>query len=338
MLHLNIFIDPSHESGYTRRMSSQPRLPKLCLTIDVVFRLLFDDKEGCRLLISLLNSVLRFQGDERIADLRLVPRQLSGPGAEDKEVILDIRASTAAGRQFNVEVQMRFHDSYPERILYYWSGMYHGQLAVGETYDQLQAAYSVQFLGFRYLPDQAPFTHYHHEYRVLCRETGHCLTPHLRIHMVELVKFHASLAELVDEEQKWVYFLKHGHEMDPHEVAQLGVPEIAEADRRLDMISQDQILRIQAEMRDKAQRDALSFGHDKWRYGERRFNEGIQEGRKDGFKEGRQEELRLSIATICELLDIPWLPEYDADLARLDVDALTSLRTQLTARRAWPEA
>ena len=112
------------------------------------------------------------------------------------------------------------------------------------------------------------------------------------------------------------------------------------------MISQDQILRIQAEMRDKAQRDALSFGHDKWRYGERRFNEGIQEGRKDGFKEGRkegrdegrQEELRLSIATICELLDIPWLPEYDADLARLDVDALTSLRTQLTARRAWPGA
>lgn len=100
------------------------------------------------------------------------------------------------------------------------------------------------------------------------------------------------------------------------------------------MLSQDKVLRIQAEMRDKAQRDAISFGHDKWRYGERRFDE----GRKDGLQQGLQQGLQLARQTIvdlCEAYGVEVSADQQAQLEAMDLDRLLAFRDRLKRTRTW---
>ena len=76
-------------------------LPKLPPGDDVVFRRLFDEENGCHLLVSLLNAILAYPAGRRIKTLSLLRSQVSGPLADDKEVILDIRAQAEDGSLFH---------------------------------------------------------------------------------------------------------------------------------------------------------------------------------------------------------------------------------------------
>ncbi len=92
------------------------------------------------------------------------------------------------------------------------------------------------------------------------------LSPHLELHTVEMTKF-PDLREGQPGE-KWLYWLKHGHEMTEQEVACLGVPEILEAERKLAMISQDRQVRVDYERRRMAHHDAASLRRDSWLEGQ----------------------------------------------------------------------
>src|SRR5204862_254702 len=71
------------------------------------------------------------------------------------------------------------------------------------------------------------------------------------------------------------------HEMTAQEAAQLGVPEIEEAERKLAMISQSRDLRVQYERRMKAERDAVALTRDAW-------VTGVDEGKRLGMDEGKR--------------------------------------------------
>src|SRR5438128_1675904 len=109
-------------------------LSKLSPLVDVVFRRLFEDPPR---LCKLLNALLHLPEGRQLVALTLLPGQLIGPLSDDKEVVLDLRARTEEGRQLHVEVQIRSFAAYAERMLYYWAGMYHGQLAAGQGYRRL---------------------------------------------------------------------------------------------------------------------------------------------------------------------------------------------------------
>src|SRR5882757_6497132 len=98
-------------------MPAPEQLPKLSPLVDVVFRRLFED---IQLLISLLNALLHLPPDRRLTSLTILSTKVAGPLADDKEVVLDLRAQTQDGRQFHIEVQIRAFVSYPERMLFYW--------------------------------------------------------------------------------------------------------------------------------------------------------------------------------------------------------------------------
>jgi hypothetical protein len=100
----------------------------------------------------------------------------------------------------------------------------------------------------------------------------------------------------------------------------LGIPEIAEAERKLTMISQDQILQMQHEQWEKALRDQVARELD-W----------IEHGRKKGIEEGLQQGIR----TLCEVLSIPLTPEREEALATLDAAGLQALLTELRQTRRW---
>src|SRR4051812_3856365 len=113
---------------------------------DIVFRRLFDEENGCRLLRCLLNAILKYPAGQRIAKLTLLRNHVAGTLSADKEVILDIRAEAEDERVFHIEVQVASHPCYSERILYYWAGIYAGQLASGQGYAKLRAVVSLHIL------------------------------------------------------------------------------------------------------------------------------------------------------------------------------------------------
>ncbi len=83
-------------------METAALLPKLPPRVDLVFRRLFDEQDHCRLLISLLNSILKLPTEDLITELTLLPTHVTGPQADDKEVVLDLRAQTLQRRQFQM--------------------------------------------------------------------------------------------------------------------------------------------------------------------------------------------------------------------------------------------
>src|ERR1700712_5356690 len=140
-------------------------LPKLPPGDDVVFRRLFDEENGCHLLICLLNAILAYPPGRRISQLTLLRNHVAGPLADDKEVVLDIRAEAEDGGRYHVELQVSSHPCYSERVLFYWAGMYAGQLEAGQGYGDLRPVVSVHILFFRLFKAKRHAT-YHHVFRV----------------------------------------------------------------------------------------------------------------------------------------------------------------------------
>jgi predicted transposase/invertase (TIGR01784 family) len=291
-------------------------LPKLPPGADVVFRRLFEDEA---LLISLLNAVLKLPEGKRIVSLTLLPTHVLGPLADDKEVILDVRAVAQDGTQFEVEVQVRAFDSYAERLLYYWAGLYHGQLIAGKSYRDLRPVIGVHFLFFNLLPAEDRFRHFHHVFDVRERSTSYRLTDQLELHTLEMLKFKKDLSGLADEEEKWLLFLKRGHQMTTDEIQGLGVPAIVEAEKKLNMISQDKILQMQYEQRRCAELDAFAYAEDKWKGG-------LIEGKREGKAEGTAK----AILSILQARGIP--------LSSVEQSAILACQDQATLDRWVPRA
>jgi predicted transposase/invertase (TIGR01784 family) len=280
-------------------------LPKLPPGDDVVFRRLFDEENDCRLLVCLLNAILAYPAGRRIKALSLLRSQVAGPLADDKEVILDIRAEAEDGGLFHVEVQVASHPCYGERILFYWAGMYAGQLEAGQGYGDLRAVVSVHILFFPLLKDPRHDA-YHHVFRARADQDGAVLSPQLELHTVEMTKF-PDLRE-GQEGEKWLYWLKHGHEMTEQEVARLGVPEILEAERKLAMISQDRQVRVDYERRRMAHHDAVSLRRDSWL-------EGHGEGLRQGLDQGQHRALVDALVAVLKAREFPVSDELRARLA-----------------------
>ena len=64
---------------------------------------------------------------------------------------------------------------------------------------------------------------------------------------------------------------------------------------------------------------------------------GREVGLREGEARGRESALRDAIADLCEAYGIELTSQRVADLAALDLTALTALRYRLKAKRAWPD-
>lgn len=316
---------------------------KLPPYFDPVFLLLFNEDNHCRLLISLLNSLLNLPRALRIVGLDIISPRIMGQTVAEKHVVLDIRAHDITSRRFNIEVQVASFSDYAQRILYYWAGMYHGQIQMGQGYGRLQPAYAIHITGFKLFP-QRPRYHFIFQPRDHL-EPEVVLSDHQQIHVFELPKFQLPLEQLRTPAEKWVYFIKCGHQMSPDEIAGLAMPELLEAEEKLTMISQEERLRIQHEQWEKALRDQASFEQDWIAFGQRKghelglkegVKEGIKKGIKRGIKKGRTEGLQTAVLDLCEVLGISLSAAQLQQIEGMDADALTALRAHLKRHRAWP--
>lgn len=101
-----------------------------------------------------------------------------------------------------------------------------------------------------------------------------------------------------------------------------------EAERKLEMISQNRELRVEYERRIMAHHDAMTMSH--WAQNSRK------EGRDEGLNEGLREGLRKAILDMCELLGLRITPEQRAELDSMELPELEDLRLHLKQSRSWP--
>ncbi len=248
--------------------------------VDYAFKRVFGHENNTDILCSLLNAVLNPPADQRLVSAQVLNPFLDQETDDDKLAILDIKARDQLGRLYNIEMQMRCLRFLRERILYYWAKLHGGQLPAGAEYEQLRPTISVLFLDQVLFP---PLNGAHHRFRLWDDERQIIFTDQLELHLIELPKFDLPLEELTTDLDRWLFFLRHGSELDLTTwPAQLAESTLQHAAQELHMLTQDDIQRERYESRMKGLMDYRSEMK-----AERR--EGRQEGRLEGHQEGRQE-------------------------------------------------
>lgn len=194
---------------------------------DFMFKRLFGSEANKDVLIEFLNMILE---DIDIKDVTFIPTEHHGLTEEDRKAVFDISCECKDGSIFIIEMQTGYQKHFRERALYYTSFPINeqGRLAREEF---IRDNPGQEMSGFKWNYNLKPvivvaiidflFPHakewpddrYHSSYRLKEDLTGEPMTDALRFVFLELGRFNKNIWELETFFDKWVYLMKHMHEM-----------------------------------------------------------------------------------------------------------------------------
>jgi predicted transposase/invertase (TIGR01784 family) len=179
---------------------------------DLIFKRIFGEhKHLCK---SLLNSMLPLEPSQQIVELEYQSPELTPeiPGLKDS--IVDVCCKDNRGRQFIVEMQMHWTDSFKSRVLFNASKAYVRQLEQQEAFKLLQPVYALSFVNEIF--DRDPSVYYH-DYKIVNIEHTEKRIEGLELVFIELPKFRPSNRAEKKLYDLWLTFLTQVHEQ-AHEI------------------------------------------------------------------------------------------------------------------------
>jgi len=157
---------------------------------DLTFKKIFGEHK--HLVISLINAMLPLEDDERVESIEYWPAEKIPDRTEaEKYSIVDVCCKDSKNREFIVEMQMSWTESFKRRVLLNASKAYVAQTAKGMSYASLQPVYALNFVNAKFLDGVEDYYHYYH--LVHDKYTGKVIDG-LHLIFVELPKFFASKA------------------------------------------------------------------------------------------------------------------------------------------------
>ena len=259
--------------------------------IDVVFKAIFGKASNVALLQSLIASVTGMP-KESLVEIELINPELTVDYYDSKASRLDLRVKLQDGTEVDVEIQLANMKSYTERILFYWSKMYCGDLDKGSTYEALNKCIVINFLDFELFQHEKMHAVFH----ISEDELGTRLTDHLELHFVELPKVKRYNKEKGTENELlivWTEFLSIRDESELIAMSSKELPEeVRKAFEELKELSKDPAMREIALSREIALRDHYQRLFEAEQRG---LEQGLEQGREQGREEGRQEGLEQGI-------------------------------------------
>ena len=199
------------------------------LLCDFMFKRLFGSEANKDVLIGFLNMLLE---DVEIVDVEFIPTEHLGLTEEDRKVIFDISCRCKDGRTFIIEMQKGYQKHFRKRAVYYTTypvneqGRMAHELFIKEKavndphakfvwdYD-LKPVTVVAILDFKFdHSDDWPADRFHSSYRLREDSNHETMTDVLRFVFLELGRFDKCIWELETIAEKWMYLLKHMHEME----------------------------------------------------------------------------------------------------------------------------
>lgn len=302
------------------------------LLCDFMFKRLFGSEANKDVLIAFLNMLLE---DSEIVDVDFIPTEHLGLTKEDRKAIFDISCKCKNESSFIIEMQKGYQKHFRERAIYYTTypineqGRNARDLFIKEhpeedsktefkwDYD-LKPVTVVAILNFKFGHDESwPKDRMHSSYRLREDTTGEIMTEVLRFVFLELGRFKKHIWELETVADKWMYLLKHMHEMDE-------IPEKFSDTlfRRLFILSEignftaEELEKYEASMRDMS--DYYNIIDTAAEEAEKR---GMAKGMEIGREEGR-EKMRIAAKRLKDSgVDLQTI----AQATGLDVDTIAKL-------------
>lgn len=196
---------------------------------DLVFKRVFG--EHANILTSFLNAVLPLDDDQLIEHIEYLPAELLPEISIAKNSIVDVRCKDSRGRQFIVEMQMLWTESFTSRVVFNTSKAYIKQLLTRNKYAVLNPVYSLSLVNERYEKEIKQF--YHH-YQLSHHEIPNKKIDDIHLVFIEIPKFEPNNYAEKKLMVLWLRFLSEiqkGNDMiDEDLIKELRtVPEIAQA-------------------------------------------------------------------------------------------------------------
>ena len=319
------------------------------LLCDFMFKRLFGSEANKDVLIGFLNTVLE---DVEIVEVDFIPTEHHGMTEEDRKVVFDIACKCKNGTSFIIEMQKGYQKYFKERALYYTTypinrqgrdahDMHIKRKAEGIEEGDFKWDYNlrlvtvVAILNFRFPHDDAwPKDEYRSSYRLYEDTYDEVMTDVLRFVFLELGRFNKCIWELESISEKWMYLLKHMHEMveipkefsDPLFTRLFLLAEIDNftAEEKEHYYKSLKNMGDYQNIINTAVEEATIRGLEEGRT--RGFAEGMEKGRAEGLAEGRAEgmekerlanatkmkELGVAIDVICQVTGLA-----EQDVAKL---------------------
>ena len=114
--------------------------------VDYAFKRVFAGSECQDILPNLLNAVLMRSGAERLTKIEVLNPFSQKETAQDKQIILDVKARDEKGHEFLIEMQMVAQPYFPERLLFYLAKGYSQQMVEGDQWDVLRPVIVICFI------------------------------------------------------------------------------------------------------------------------------------------------------------------------------------------------
>jgi predicted transposase/invertase (TIGR01784 family) len=259
---------------------------KISPRIDLAFKKIFGVEENKDLLISLLNSIV--SAEDQVVEVTLLNPYNAQNFKNDKLSILDIKAKSADGKQFNIEIQITDEADYDKRALYYWGKLYTEQLKTSDPYSLLAKTIGIHILNFTSI---SASDKYHHSFHLVDEATGLRYFKDIELHTIELNKFiqnsdddlNSLVAKVKSALDVWAAFLTRNDLLDPQNLPEtLDIPDLKKALNVLE------VMNLTPEEREvyenglrwfRTEASALAKMHDK----------GVAIGKAEGKVEGKVE-------------------------------------------------
>lgn len=192
---------------------------------DLTFKKVFGQHP--HLLRSFLNALLPLKNGQQIEQIEYIPAELVPQVPLLKNSIVDVRCTDKRGRQFIVEMQMLWTDSFKNRVLFNASKAYVKQLDRGHEYKGLKPVYALSLVNDNFEPDTLQ---YYHHYGIVHTQFPEKRIDGLQFVFVELPKFKAQNLTEKKLQVLWLRYLteiEDGTENLPADL--LEIPEVREA-------------------------------------------------------------------------------------------------------------
>jgi predicted transposase/invertase (TIGR01784 family) len=193
---------------------------------DLTFKKIFGEHPN--LVISLLNALLPLKDDERVVSIEYWPAEKIPRRTEaEKNSIVDVCCRDNKKREFIVEMQMTWTESFKKRVLLNASKAYVAQSESGQEYRLLQPVYALNFVN---APMNLGVDGYYHHYQLVHHEKSDEVIDGLQLVFIELPKFQPQTFSEKKMQVLWLRFLTEINEKTVEAPAELlENPEVSEA-------------------------------------------------------------------------------------------------------------
>ena len=256
---------------------------------DLTFKRIFGEHE--HLCKSLLNNMLPLEASQQIVTLKYQQPELTPEIPALKDSIVDVHCTDNTGRQFVVEMQMHWSESFKSRVLFNASKAYVRQLKRSEDYKLLQPVYALSFVNEIF--DNDPLVFYH-DYKIVNIENTEKRIEGLELIFIELPKFRPDNRAEKKLYDLWLTFLTQIHEDSKEIPSELLEEEVTK--EAVQYLESSAYSEGQLNMYDRywdSIRTERTYYHDAIDKGMAEgIAKGMEKGMEKGIEKGRAEELK----------------------------------------------